>query len=461
MERLTTGIDSLDTLLQGGLIRGGLYMVMGRPGCGKTTLGNQVCFHHARRGGKTLYITLLAESHGRLLAHLEGFRFFDADVVGERLLYLSAYSDLERAGLTGLLELLRATVRRNQASLLVIDGVPTAGAIAPSEVELKKFVHELQVVVELMGCTCILLTGANHPDAHYAERTMVDGLILLSMAQVGMRMVREVEIVKHRGSAQLTGRHAYEIDRDGVVIHPRLEALGLPPRGARSAERVPTGVPGLDRLVGGGLRRGSVTLIEGPAGSGKTLLGASFLASDERGLYLGFREGVEDLLAQADAAGIPLGAAARAERVTLRCPIEPEALADSIAADLLARLRAQAVRRLVIDGLGGLVATLSPPRMGPFLAALFHRLRALDVTTLVTMEARGLASDCGVSALVDDVLSLRVVEVGTDGHVLVSATKTGAGGRSLRELHITDKGVIVDESPEGAARLLGSVERPS
>lgn len=471
MERLTTGVPGLDRILRGGLMRGGIYMLMGRPGCGKTTLGNQICFHHAKEGGRAVYATLLTESHGRMLALLETFSFFDPTVVGESIQYVSAFNELESGGLPGLLDVLRTTVRKSGATLLVLDGVPTAEASAPSEIGLKKFIHELQIVVELLGATCLLLTGANHPDAHYAERTMVDGLIVMAMTPFDLRTVREIEVVKHRGSAQLAGRHMYKIGQDGLTVFPRVESLGAiqaPPDGSTM---VSLGVLGLDGVLAGGVRSGSVTLVKGPAGSGKTLLGLSFLCADEQpGVFLGFHECPERLQEKAAGVGLRLRAARDAGRAALLWRPDAEHLADELVEQVLAELRRTDARRLVIDGLGAFMSTLVyPGRAGQFFSTLFHALRGLDVATLLTMEGRDLVNDeppmpvSGVSALVDNILHLRLLERGPDGHRLICVSKASAQAhdRSLRELTIGASGLVVERDPVRAEALMAGLTRSS
>ena len=99
LERLATGIPGLDTVLGGGLFRTGVYMLHGQPGSGKTILANQICHHHVAQGGRAVYVTLLAESHARMLQHLRPLSFFDDSAIPERLSYLSAFHDLEAEGL--------------------------------------------------------------------------------------------------------------------------------------------------------------------------------------------------------------------------------------------------------------------------------------------------------------------------------------------------------------------------
>src|SRR5207244_2984687 len=107
LDRLPSGITGLDTILRGGFFTGGLYIIQGTPGVGKTTLGNQLCFNHVANDGRALYVTLLAESHARMLQHLGSMSFFDASKIPDSLAYLNGYSALQQDGLTGLLDLLR------------------------------------------------------------------------------------------------------------------------------------------------------------------------------------------------------------------------------------------------------------------------------------------------------------------------------------------------------------------
>jgi circadian clock protein KaiC len=124
--RLQTGITGLDTILLGGFIRNGLYIIHGAPGAGKTILGNQICFRHAADGGHALYVTLLSEQHERLIANLAQMSFFDQSRIAHDIIYFSAFQLLERDGLAGLLTLLRREIVARSANLLVLDGLVAA-----------------------------------------------------------------------------------------------------------------------------------------------------------------------------------------------------------------------------------------------------------------------------------------------------------------------------------------------
>src|ERR1700677_2651933 len=95
LQRFTSGVPGLDRVLSGGFFAGGVYIFEGVPGAGKTILANQIAFHQVREGKHVLYVTLLAESHSRLLQHLQDLAFFDGSVIPEKLTYVSGFRDLE------------------------------------------------------------------------------------------------------------------------------------------------------------------------------------------------------------------------------------------------------------------------------------------------------------------------------------------------------------------------------
>src|SRR5690606_10247893 len=122
---IPTQVPGLDEVLGGGLKPGALYLVNGATGSGKTILAAQIGFGVAREGGKVLVLTLIAESHGKLLDHLAGFSFFDRSCVGGAILLLNAYETLNDQGPNGLLELLAGLVAEHKPQLLVLEGFGT------------------------------------------------------------------------------------------------------------------------------------------------------------------------------------------------------------------------------------------------------------------------------------------------------------------------------------------------
>lgn len=195
--RVSTGVPGLDAVLGGGLVASGVYIVVGEPGAGKTLFANQLCYHQGRAGARCLYVTLLAESHARMLANMRDMAFFDSALLPEGVYYVSGFRMLEEQGLPGLLELLRREVRNHNASILVLDGLVQAREAAGSSRDFKKFIHELQVAASLARFTALLLTSANGPAVH-PEYTMVDGepayqeVSLMGMSAVDVSSLRHL-----------------------------------------------------------------------------------------------------------------------------------------------------------------------------------------------------------------------------------------------------------------------------
>lgn len=434
--RLPTGVSGLDIITQGGLFRGGIYIVMGVPGAGKTILANQICFSHAATGGRAVYVTLLSESHGRLLTLMRSLSFFDVNQVASSLYYISGYTDLQAKGLRGLLDLIRSTVRAQRASLVVIDGLATVSDLAVSDLDFKRFIQELQVYLEPLGCTALLLAqpgGHHHPPP---EHTMVDGIIQLTYQRVGLRAVRELEVLKLRGSNFIDGGHAFRISDAGIHIYPRTEArYSIEPRPTLDDQtRLQFGIPGLDTMLRGGVGRGSTTMLLGASGSGKTVLALNFLSAGaqigEPGMLLGFYEPGPRLILKARSVGLDLAGPIERGLLEIRWQSAVEEYLDSFAEQTIELAQRRKVRRLVIDGFDALRSTaIYPERIKPFLNALTNELQARGVTTLLTVELQDLLSEqvtlpfTGVSEIVDNILLLRHIEVRSQIHRTLSVIK--------------------------------------
>jgi circadian clock protein KaiC len=471
--RVPSRVPGLDAVLCGGLLQGGLYMVQGPPGAGKTILANQILYSRAAADGdRALFVTVLGESHGRMLAHLRPMRFFDPALLPERVTYLSAYQALDDDGLKGLATLLRREVQGRAATLLVLDGMSAVEAKAGAGFELKRFTHELQTLASAANCTMLLLTTASGATTA-PEHTMVDGLIELRQRLYGVRTERRLLVHKLRGSGFLEGEHAYRITRTGVTVFPRVEALLAMPtrRDSPPQARVSSGITSLDAMLGGGLPAATMTALVGPSGAGKTTLGLQFLegsSADEPGLLFGCYEPPERLRLKAATMGFDLAAAERRGDVELLWHPTGEHLLDGLAHQLLDAIRRRGVKRLVIDGVSGFQqAAVEPERIVRFWSALSNELRALGATTLHTLEMPELVGAdirvpvSGMSSLAEVMVLLRYVELRSRLYRLVSLFKVreGAFDPTIREFAITGAGIVVGEPFEGVEAVLSGMGR--
>ncbi|HEY2609027.1 MAG TPA: ATPase domain-containing protein [Paraburkholderia sp.] len=458
-----TGVPGFDEILGGGLVSGGVYLLEGMAGAGKTILSSQIGFHRVRQGEKVLYMTLIAESHDKLLGHLKGLSFFDASAVAQQMLFVSGYHELMQDGLDGFLKLIASSIYDYRPSLMIIDGFRSAREFSETELSLSKFIHELNALVAAMDCTTLLLAPLSGNESH-PEHTLVDGLIELNRYHDGMRRSREIEVHKMRARNHLMGKHFFRIGESGLLMFPRLEAqCAAQPGPVDLKARLGFGVPQLDKLLGGGFAQGSTTTLIGPSGVGKTLLCLQFLAAGlargERCVYLGFYEGPQRLVGKAEAVSIPLTEAWQDGRLIVDWQPAIELAVDEIASKALATVKQTGATRIVIDGVEGFRdSALRTERFGLFLNALLHQLREAAVTTLVTEELP-LYSDAGharsvrVSALTENLVLLRYAE--TDGSLrrMISVVKQreSAHDTSLRELSISSQGLDVLDGPPNAA----------
>ena len=470
LERVQSGIQRLDYILKGGFLKGGTYTVLGPPGSGKTMLGNQFCFSHVGRdNGRCVYLSLLVESHAKMLRHLAGMKFFKPEHIPERVYYVSGYTALRQGGPEALLDLIRATLKDRQATLFIIDGMESLRQFAQGEQQIKEFVHELQAFTSMLGCTSLLMSFRD-PTYSFTENAVVDGVIELSDTLVGPRAVRELTVHKFRGGDYQRGKHEVEITGEGIVIHPRTEIQfdKPPPEATEKRTRMAFGVPELDRMLFGGIPSGSTTALIGAPGAGKTLLGLCFLIEGARqgqmGTYFGFHEPTPRLIEKARQVGIDLEPHLRTGLIEIIWQPPLEHMLDSLAEQLLEKIRAEKVvrRRLVIDSIEGFrAASVYPDRMPRFLSAFTNQLRTYDVTALIAEELMLFQPDIvmpnpELANVVETVILLRYVELRSQLYRLLSIMKMRESryDTSIREFKITDRGLEVATSFESAEAIL-------
>lgn len=453
LERVPTGVAGLDRILSGGLIRGGVYIVEGSPGAGKTILANQVCFFRAAGGDRVCYLTLLSEGHDRMLDFLSPMRFCDLAVLPDRMTYVSGYAAMREGGLSGVLGLLSETIRRTKPHFFVLDGLYIAQEAVHSDTEFREFIYALQGEAALHRCTVLLLTNGPQP-AYSPERTMVDGIVQLTDTPVGQRSARTLRVLKFRGSPFLGGEHIFRIDDGGVTVLPRLESVTdlTPPDRLRGC--LSTGIAGLDAMTSGGLVIGSTTLVLGPSGIGKTTVGLHFLSQvtpQEPGLLFGCYESPARLAAKGAAVGVDIAGlvASGALEVLWHRPFESSL--DELAADLLAGVRRTGARRVFIDGVGAFRQTaLRPERLNAYFGALALSLQAEGATAMVTSVSRDILSFENIilddlSVVAENVLLMRYREGAGRFDRLLSVLKLRDNGfdPAVRRFDITSQGIVV------------------
>jgi circadian clock protein KaiC len=265
--------------------------------------------------------------------------------------------------------------------------------------------------------------------------------------------------------------HSVRITDHGLEVRPRIEALF--PQGDVREDRIALGskmafgVKELDEMLRGGLRSGSVTMLLGSSGSGKTLLGMQFLADGikrgERGLYFGFYEHPAAILAKCQRVGIG-GLKEGVERGTMQFvwhrPIE--GVIDELGQSLIETVRAFGAHRVVIDGMEGFERAVDfPERLSHVFSAIAHELERLGVTTLYTTETRELFSRSievpitGLSAATQNIILLRHIEhrAAMLRVMCILKVRDDAYDGRMRELLITDNGLVLRDTFDAESQV--------
>lgn len=453
LDRLSTGSPELDEILGGGLPARSVNVIAGDPGTGKTVFALQMLFHLARQGKKCLYFTTLSEPAIKVIRYLQAFPFFDEVLIDDRVVFADLGSTLRQSAETALAEV-AARVERDQPDVVAIDSFKALHDLLSEARRGRVLIYDLAVQMAGWGATTLLIGEyAPHEAATHAEFAIADGIIRFINEPMELTSVRMIEVLKLRGTNYLTGRHFFEIGPDGLSFYPRIRPPQLTVGAQTPTDRVPTGVEGLDELLGGGLPRASATLVEGGTGTGKTLLGLTFLMEGARrgepGLLLTLEETPEQLRWVASGVGWDLATLEAQGLLSLIYTSPVELSPDRFLYEARRHVETLGVRRVVLDSLTALfVGVPSERRYKELVYSLTKHLRRLGVTLLTTMEVAELLGAAqitgrGISSITDNAILLRYVEMG--GHLERAICVIKARGvkhqMELRRLVIDSDGV--------------------
>jgi circadian clock protein KaiC len=393
VKRLSTGVPGLDVVLGGGLEPGSVTVLAGAPGAGKTILAQQMSFANATPQHRAVYYTTLSEPHSKLVRHLATFDFFVPEALGPQVEYLHL-GDLIRDDPPGRMgPLVDEVVRKTMDEEPVLVVIDSAKALRDftGERELRMAFYDLTSRLSHTDAALLLL-GEYTPAEMAAgvEFSLADTIIHLAYEPREPIDRRWLRVVKMRGTHHLEGKHTFRISPIGFEVFPRIETVNTGPA-KEVTGLIPTGIPGLDDIMGGGIGAGEATVILGPSGVGKTIAGLRFvaegIAQDERCLYVTFQDAADQLVTMAATFNWDLGTAREKGQLVVHHVPLGELDLDLLAARISQELTQGAIRRVVIDSLAEMVfATRESDRFPAYARSLTGIIRAAGATLVITSE---------------------------------------------------------------------------
>ncbi|HEX6526084.1 MAG TPA: ATPase domain-containing protein [Streptosporangiaceae bacterium] len=411
--RLRSGHQPLDEVLDGGLPGNGITVIMGLPGTGKTILAQQYTFHNAHPDRPALYFSTLSEPLEKIVRFGQALDFFDAAAIGTSVFYEDLGQGASQDGLTGVGDRVTAVLRERRPGLIVIDSFKALHSLPGGETEFRRFLYQLAGRLTAFPVASLWIGEyAAAEAARYPEFAVADAIVELTAVPFGQRELRSLHVRKLRGSGFSSGRHGYRLTPQGLRLFPRLADIPIPGGYQLGEDRITTGIPALDSLLGGGLWPGSATMIAGPSGSGKTIIGLHFLYGGadhgERGIIATLQENPTQLRRMLGGLGWPSDHPDI--EVMYRSPVD--IYIDEWVHDLLQAAENHQARRVVIDSLADLqMAAGDETRFREFMYSLVQRFSRQGISLLTTYETpgpfgTGPLSEFTVSHLADNAIAL-------------------------------------------------------
>ncbi len=451
MKQVATGVNGLDTVLEGGFLRPSIVLIAGAAGTGKTTFVMQSLFNAAKNEEICMYVTALSEPIAMINNFMSRFSFYNISLLGKgNVKYVPIDIEIIHKGKEAIIKEMERNIETIKPDRIVIDPV-NVFAYGLDEGSQRQFYYDFFASMKGWN-SLVLLTGEFTGDelVKSALSYLVDGVVYIGNEPFYEQNIRYLNVLKMRGQDFYGGKHSCRITKDGFVVYPRLHASA---RTSISNERVSTGVNGLDRMTGGGFIRGSSVLISGSSGTGKTTMGTQFimdgLLKKEPGIIVSFEEDAEQILENSKMFGWNLKEFENKNLLKIISPLESDVYELAIQIEeTIGKIKA---RRLLLDGTGRLERMMPQYAQFPeYIGNIITILKNENITAIYTNESSNLTgaiqlTGTGISPYMDTIILLRYLEIKSEMRKAISVLKMRGSNhdKEIREVVIGEKGVEI------------------
>lgn len=468
-KRVSTGISGLDEVIQGGLIPERAYLLRGTAGAGKTTLGLHFLAAGVAAKEETMYITMgepatqIRTNAELLQINLKNTVFLDLSPNTEFFTEVQTYdifspAEVEREPTT---QRIVKEVEALKPSRVFLDAMTQFRYLAPDPFQFRKQVLSFLRFLLEQGATVIFTSEATQANPDDDLQFISDGVIELTNSPNG----RTIAIPKFRGSDFRSGHHSVRLTSRGMQVFPRLQPEAYQRDFVQEA--ISSGVPELDEMLHGGLERGTVTLISGPTGVGKTTLGIQFMKEaagrGERSVVYSFEEGKETIVNRCQAVNIPIMAMMKLSTLEI-VPVEPlQFTPDEFAREVRHEVEKKSAKIVMIDSVSGYRLCVRGETLDliTHLHALCKYLQNMGVTVILNNEMENItgdfkATDIGISYIADNIVFLRYLELFGEMRKTIGVLKKRLSSfeKNLREIEVTRYGIKVGKPLSGLRNIL-------
>ncbi|HEV8259281.1 MAG TPA: circadian clock protein KaiC [Burkholderiales bacterium] len=476
LPKIPTGIPGFDELSHGGLPRYRTSLLRGGPGSGKTVFALQSLVNAVRRRQEAGIFVAFEENTRQIIANAASFDWGLPALAGNKLFFLDAKLSPEvvQSGefdLTGMLAMLKAKKEEIGAKWIVFDGVDVLLTLLQNPASEMREIYRIRDWLEDNEVSAAIITAKIHDDSSEVVnygflQFMVDCVVRFERRLEQGVALHRIEITKYRGSDFVAGEYPVSFGPSGMEVGaPEPSEI----RQVASSERVSAGFERLDTMLGGGLFRGSSTLITGVPGTSKTTLAGKFVEAacrrGERTLFVSFDESADRIARNLTSVGIHLKTHVKSGLLRMYSGRTESIGAEDHLVKLKALIREHRPRCMVIDPLSAIAKAGTLAAARAVANRFIYLAKDEKITVMVTAINEGdqpetEATDLQISTIADTWIHLSyLIRSGERNRALTIIKSRGSWhSNQVRELVLSDAGpILADVYTAGGEVLMGTL----